>query len=259
MGNSTVAVALKNKLFLAQIVVNLSPVVMIAYAKQFHYGVAFLVYFLTGCLGMSVTYHRLISHKAFEATTLFKVLGLFLGTIGLTGSALAWCAVHREHHLAPDTPDDPHSPHAKPYWWVEFASMFHKPKARHVRPFLKSPLIVFFHRHYFKINMAYALILSAIDPIAVIYAYLFPAFLLWHGGSLINLACHLWGYRNFEVPDKSTNNLFLGYLMWGEGWHNNHHKFPSKANNRVRWFELDISYWVILLVQKKRTRRLNSE
>lgn len=229
---------------------HLSALPMIYYGEVKHFVFSFVMYFLTGCFGMSITFHRLISHKSFECNKFFRVLGLLLGTIGLTGSALAWCAVHREHHYSSDTPNDPHSPLHKNYFWVEFASMFHKPRIKFLKPFLKDPTLVFLHRNYFKINMAFALILFLISPFSVIYAYLFPALLLWHGGSLINLLGHIWGYRNFDTNDSSRNNVILGFLMWGEGWHNNHHKFPARANYQSRWFEFDISYLFIRFIRK---------
>lgn len=200
---------------------------------------------------MSVTYHRLISHKSFKTNNVFKIVGLFLGTVGLTGSALAWCAVHKEHHVHSDTKQDPHSPITQSFFSVQFLSMFYKPKLKYIKVFLNDPLVVFFHKNYFKINFLYALVLFIFDPFALIYAYFFPAFLLWHAGSLINSACHLYGYRNYSTNDHSKNNLVLGYLMWGEGWHNNHHRFPTAANNKVRWFELDISYFFIKMIQNK--------
>lgn len=242
---------LKNKIFLMQIFCNISPAFMLLFANKTQASISFVVFFLTGCLGMSITYHRLVAHKSFETHQIFKTIGLFLGTIGLTGSALAWCAIHKEHHRTSDTQHDPHSPHQKSFFWVQFLSMFYTPKIKYIKPFIGDGLVVFFHKNYFRINLTYALLLLYLDPFAIIYAYLFPAFLLWHGGSAINSFGHLSGYANYNTSDKSKNNLLLGYFMWGEGWHNNHHKFPSQPNNQRRWFEIDMSFWIISVIKKR--------
>lgn len=239
------------RLALAQILAHLSIIPMVMWAHPYQYGISILVYFLMGSIGMSITYHRLVSHGAFVPPTWFKIFGLFSATIGLTGTCITWPAVHRAHHNHSDKELDPHSPVVQSVWWVQFMSMFYRPPMRCLRPFVKDPYLRFFHSHYFRINAVYALVLAAIDPFAVIYAYLFPAMLLWNGGSLINNVGHLFGYRNFATADASKNNPFLALFMWGEGWHNNHHRYPRRANFGQRWFELDPSYWIIKLVQRK--------
>jgi stearoyl-CoA desaturase (delta-9 desaturase) len=87
---------------------------------------------------------------------------------------------------------------------------------------------------------------------ALMTLYIVPAVVLWNAGSLINTVCHtpFLGYRRYKVPDNSTNNPVLGLLMWGEGWHNNHHRFQSRANIGERWYEIDIGYYIIKLIKK---------
>lgn len=198
-----------------------------------------------------MTFHRLVSHKAWKAPQWFTYLGVFLGSIGLTGTALAWAAIHRQHHMGPDRDIDPHSPNRTPWWRVQFFSMYYRPNLRHVKDLLKKPYIVFFHRYYLIIQLAYAFILYLVDPFAVIYAYLAPAAILWHAGSLINTLGHKFGYRNYKTLDKSVNNLFLGIFMWGEGWHNNHHARPFAKSFKRRFWELDISALIIRMIEQR--------
>lgn len=239
-------------LLVCQILAHIGLLSMFFWASVEQWAICFLMYFLTGCFGMSMTFHRLLSHKSWLAPKWFKVLGCALGTVGLTGSAIAWPTIHRQHHIHPDQTNDPHSPNIQPWWRVQFFSMYYKPNLKLARDLIKDPTLVFFHRHYFQIQLLFAMMLLLVDPLAVIYAYLAPAALLWHGGSSINTIGHKWGYRNFAVRDKSVNNLLLGFIMWGEGWHNNHHARPSKKSFSQKPWEIDISYQFIRLLETKR-------
>lgn len=237
-------------LFISQLIAHTGLVYLIFTGTIFQWLICFAMYFLTGCFGMSMTYHRLLSHRSWKAPKWFQKAGILLGTIGLTGSALAWTAIHRQHHASPDKSKDPHSPNVHPWWKVQFFSMYYKPNLRFVRDLLKDNFIVFCHRKYFLIQLIFLTALLFIDPKSVVYAYLAPAAILWHGGSLINTVGHKWGYRNFEVKDQSVNNPILGVFMWGEGWHNNHHARPFKKSFQVNFWEIDISSFFIFLFEK---------
>jgi fatty-acid desaturase len=235
----------RNPLFYAQVLCHLSIIPMIIWGHWQHYLISFGVYFLSGCFGMSMVYHRYISHRSWPCPRWFEMLGTLFASLGLTGSSLAWCAVHRDHHAHVDKESDPHSPVHQPWWRVQFLSMVYRPKLRYLKPLLKDPFHVWMHRHYFYLQAVYVLILIAIDPFAVVYAYLFPAMILWNAGSSINTFGHLIGYRNYQLPDSSRNNVLLGFFMWGEGWHNNHHKNQKWWYFGRRWFEVDISGFII--------------
>lgn len=222
---------------------------MILYAHPWHYGISAGVYFLTGCFGMSMTYHRLLSHQAWRAPKWFEPIGLFLGTYGLTGSSISWVAIHRQHHAYTDEPLDPHSPHSAHPLRAHFFSMIPRPRlGRYARDLVQSPLHRTFHRKYWYIHVGIALGLLAIEPLAVVYAYLFPAMVLWNGGSAVNSIGHLFGYRNFSTKDFSRNNFILGFITWGEGWHNNHHHQPRNPLFNKKWWEFDMAgVWIKLL------------
>ena len=236
-------------LFISQLLAHAGLIYLIFSGSLVQWLVCFVVYFLTGCFGMSMTYHRLLAHRSWKAPHWFKKIGILFGTIGLTGSALAWVAVHRQHHGNSDKNRDPHSPNIQPWWRVQFLSMYYRPNLRYTRDILKDRFVVFCHRKYFLIQAVYIVFVSLIDIQAIIYAYLAPAALLWHGGSLINTIGHTWGYRNFNLNDKSVNNPILGVFMWGEGWHNNHHAKPFQSSFKEKAWEIDISGFFIQLIQ----------
>lgn len=237
-----------NWLFVFHILTHISLVYMILYASPIHFLISFIVYFLTGSIGMSATYHRYLSHKSYKANKWWEYFGSLCGTLGGTGSTIAWVAVHREHHRFTDTDQDPHCPYHKGFFKVQFLSMFYKPNIRYVPDLLRSKFHQILHKFYWVIHLIYATICFSIDPFSLVYAYLFPSLILWHAGSSINTLSHFFGTNDNETKDKSKNHWFTGIFVWGEGWHNNHHSDPTNykfgKNNQI-----DITAKIINMVK----------
>ena len=236
-------------LFIMQVMAHFSIIPMLLFADVKDYLFSLLVYFFTGCIGMSMTYHRLLAHKSWKAPRWFEIFGTLCGTFGLTGSSLAWCAVHREHHQKADQAEDPHSPYYQKWWKVQWFSMGYSPKIKFMRDKMKDAFHLFVHKNYFKLQALYALFCYFWDPFCVISLYLFPAMLLWNAGSAVNTLGHLSGYRNYNTKDFSRNNLILALFTWGEGLHNNHHYNPRNPIFRKKWFEVDLSAPLIHLIK----------
>lgn len=211
--------------------------------------VAVLVYCVTACVGMTVTYHRLLSHRSWVAPRWFEKLGTLCGAYGLVGSSIAWVAVHRDHHRHSDRDGDPHSPHMIPWWKVQWLSMFEPVRPKLALDLAKDTFHLWLHRLYFP---AHALLLGLglwMSPLWTAALYLAPAALLWNAGSLVNTLNHMAGSRPHETKDKSTNHWFTGWLVFGEGWHNNHHAKPASPRFGQRWWQVDMGYWVIQAVR----------
>jgi stearoyl-CoA desaturase (delta-9 desaturase) len=227
----------------------------------------FLGMYVATTLGVTVGYHRLFTHRSFETgPTMQFVLGV-LGSMAMQGSLFQWVAFHRRHHQHSDAQGDPHSPHHHgPGFlgilrglWHAHLGWFFTPRCpglyRYVTDLRKSALLR---------------MVSALFPLWIVAGLLVPAiagWILvgdWRGGLVgllwgglvriffvhhvtwsINSVCHLWGHQPFPGEDHSRNNLIFGVLAFGEGWHNNHHAFPSSARHGFRWWQFDASYWVI--------------
>jgi len=220
-------------ILIAQIIAHLSIIPLIIYGELWMWAVVLFVYFLNGCLGMTMTYHRLLSHRSWNAPKWIEYLFTLFATIGLTGSAIAWVAVHREHHKHTDTDKDPHSPTFKGFLWAHWLSMFAKVKPRYVTDLIRDKFFVVQHKHYFDINIAYGIVLYLIDPMAVLYAWLVPAMILWNAGSAIISISHR--------HTKPSNDLILALTTWGEGYHTVHHEHPGKN----RFGKFDFAGWLI--------------
>lgn len=223
---------------------------MLFYGTLHQWLITFAIYFVISTVGGTVTYHRLLSHKSFNPPKWFEYVGTLIATIGGNGSGIAWAAIHREHHRFTDQEKDPHAPKYQGFFKVQFLSMMDTPNIRYVPDLLRSKFHTGVHHYYWLINLAYVVIVALIDPYAVIYAYLVPTLLVWHAGSAINTLNHTLGYRSYETKDHSTNNLITGYLVGGEGWHNNHHAEPANPQFGRKWWELDFGWLIIKMLDK---------
>lgn len=228
---------------------------------------------LTG-LGITVGFHRLLAHRSFTTFRWLRAFWTILGACAVQGSPLVWCAIHRKHHELSDRPGDPHSPHLHgQHWWgiikgfvhAHVGWLFHRywltvDLKRYVPDLLKDRLLVWVDRCY-----VVWMLLSISLPAGLGYLWseswkgallgglwggLVRVFLVHHITWSINSICHLFGTRDFRSADHSRNNLICGILGLGEGWHNNHHAFPSSARHGLKWWQLDISWLVILAMQR---------
>lgn len=234
----------------AQILAHTGFFYLVATGNALEWLTALFVYFLNGCIGMTATYHRLLSHRSWKAPKWVEYFGVLCATIGMTGSAISWVAIHRKHHRFTDNDKDPHSPHFKGFVYCQWLSMFEKVEVRYVADLARERFYSFQHRHYFSINLIWAAIVFLLDPRAVFYAWLAPACILWNAGSAVVTFNHMFGANPHGLKNQARNLLPLGYLVWGEGWHNNHHNSPESANFSEKAWQLDVGYWYIWTIQK---------
>lgn len=204
-------------------------------------------------VGSEAGFHRYFSHKSYETTKFKERVLLWLGTVAGVGSCLSWATMHRLHHKDADTEDDPHSPYfggwIKPFFGIPSTKNYdHKI----TRDLLRDSHQRFTHKHYFKINIAWILLLSAISyavgtmlPLIILFSM--ASISLWLLYGITNTIEHRFGYRSYETKDESKNQPILRLLFLGAGLHNNHHwKSNSPTFNlRKNWWEFDFDYLII--------------
>lgn len=212
-----------------------------------------LFWFLFGVIGNGVGGHRYFAHGQFETNRILKWFLGVLTTLGAIGPLTYWIIQHKTHHLRSDNDNDPHTP-LKGIWHTFYSWTFQQGsneqeylKERFAKrlaiQMAKDPFFTFFHNYHYYIIFIFSLILFIIDyKLLCIYtlAYCIDFFKL----GLINYCCHKFGYRNHQTNDHSTNNLILGFLTMGFGWHNNHHANPGKLILTEQWWELDIEGYI---------------
>ena len=218
------------------------------------WGIALLVWNFIGTIGISIGFHRLLSHRSFFPPKWFVYASSFVGCLATGGSPLSWVGSHRMHHAHPDKESDPHSPVVKGRTRIYFHlwGKVNIPR-RMLRDLLQSKYQKFLHRHYFLILAIWATALYLIHPLVGLFVYSVPAVIAFHSFGLINTLCHGFGYRNFQTADSSSNNWFVNLWTCGEGWHNNHHYRPSSYRIGVNKYEFDISARVIELLGLAKT------
>jgi fatty-acid desaturase len=244
----------KYKLPLWQLFCHLSVIYCVMTFAPIDYATAIAVYFVTGCLGITVTFHRLLTHKSYETLPIIRKIGTVLGTLGGVGTSIGWVSIHRQHHRYSDKElDDPHTPNRyMGFIHCFYGSIFSEPKLRYVTDLLRDKFQVKVHENYWKINIAYAVALYLIGGIhAWMVFHVFPSFILWTAMGLVNYLGHKYGYRNYpDTREQSKNNWIAGLIAWGEGWHNNHHGDAGNYSFQVKWWEFDMSKWVIQAIRK---------
>ncbi|HEY2844176.1 MAG TPA: fatty acid desaturase [Bryobacteraceae bacterium] len=219
--------------------------------------VTLFLYWMTICLGISMGYHRLHTHRSYQVPRVLEYFFAVCGALTLEGGPIFWVATHRIHHQKSDQPGDPHSPREGAWWshvgWILFGETNHN----NTRMMAKYAPDLAKHRFYVWLNNYHWLPLVALG--GILYALGGFPMLLWgvcvrvvfglHATWLVNSATHLWGSRRFDTRDDSRNSWWVALLTFGEGWHNNHHAHPTSARHGLAWYEFDIS-WLQIRVLK---------
>ncbi|MEM8875348.1 MAG: fatty acid desaturase [Planctomycetota bacterium] len=236
-----------------------------------HAGILAGMYLVTA-VGITVGYHRLFTHKSFETGRIMTSIMAVLGAMALEGPVLKWVATHRLHHQHSDDHADPHSPHHHGEGIIGMLmGLYHahmgwllrgdpKKLYRYVPDLSQDRLIRVLSDYWFLwfiIGLIIPTVLGGLLTMSwwgaflgFVWGGLVRVFLVHHVTWSINSVCHMWGTRPFASHDESRNNVIFGILGLGEGWHNNHHAFPTSARHGLRWWEFDASYILIRVMEK---------
>ncbi|MCC9640754.1 fatty acid desaturase [Rhodopirellula sp. JC740] len=230
-------------------------------------------HFLFGMFGITIGYHRLLTHRGFKCPKWMEHTLAMLGMCNLQDSPARWVAIHRMHHQHSDHQPDPHSPLANFLWGhVGWVVCRHKDLdktshyERYVRDLLRDRFYLKLERKdgWFFVFLLHGLVISLIGGAVgygvsggdwgqayrymlswTVWAVAVRTVFVLHGTWSVNSLSHLFGYRNYETRDHSTNNWLVALISHGEGWHNNHHATPRSARHGHKWYEFDMSWGII--------------
>lgn len=235
----------RNQLFYFHILTFSTLPFFFYYGSSIDFILAGIVYFFMGVIGQATIYHRSITHKAFVAKQWALIVGCVSATIAGLGTPLTWAANHIHHHRFSDTPNDPHSPYVDSKWKIYTRSMATDVNMKYAAHLMRNKTLLWFHNHFWHVHLIYITLLLAVYPFGIISMYLAPAAMIWFVSASFNIYGHIYGYRNFETKDHSTNNWIIAIVALGEGWHNNHHKYPGAITTKVKWWEFDPTAFLI--------------
>ena len=266
----------------ANIVVTVVPLGLVAWAAWLAWGgvlrwpdlVALAVTYLLTGFGITVGFHRLLTHRSFKTSPALRGMLAALGSAAVEGPVIEWVSNHRKHHQFSDQPGDPHSPHVDHGhgWRGALRGLFHAhlgwifngealaDEERYGKDLLADPVVRFVDRMFivwvlaglaFPFALGYALSGTLAGALtALLWGGAVRMFLLHHATFSINSLCHYFGRRGFATEDESRNVYWLAIPTLGEAWHNNHHAFPTSARHGLRWWQLDLSAWLIAGLQR---------
>ena len=232
---------------------------------------------LFGLIGINIGYHRLLTHRGFKCPKWLEHAFVVVAICCAEDTPARWVAIHRRHHEKSDEQPDPHSPLASFFWGHMGWLLVKNPDLsrlgiyeRYAKDVLRDPFYVALERNFWQLKilliqinvfffagLAGKLLWGGSWAEAVqfalsivIWAVFVRTVFVWHQTWAVNSVTHIWGYRNYATDEDSRNNLFVGYLAHGEGWHNNHHADQRSARHGHRWWEFDTTYLTIRLLEK---------
>ncbi len=207
--------------------------------------------YLTGVLGITLCYHRVLTHRSLRLRKPIEYLFAIFGTLALQGDPIRWVAVHRKHHAHADHEGDPHSIR-RGFKWAHVDWLYRNnvalPSNEEIMRYAPDLYAQPFYRALAvlgtPLQLALALGLFALGGWSWIVWGIFVRLVFnYHATWFVNSAAHTLGYRTYRTGDCSTNCWWVALISFGEGWHNNHHAFPFSARHGLRWFEIDMTWW----------------
>ncbi|KKJ01131.1 acyl-CoA desaturase [Prochlorothrix hollandica] len=222
---------------------------------------ALFMHWFTGCLGITLGWHRLISHRSFQVPKWLEYFFVFCGSLSCQSGPIEWIGLHRHHHAYSDQEEDHHNSN-KGFWWSHMNWMWvdvpaRKQLPRFTRDIASDPVYLFFDKYFIPLQFAVGIIFFiASDAIVgngwsfVVWGVFLRIVLLYHCTWFVNSATHKFGYRTHETTDNSRNCWWVALLTYGEGWHNNHHAFQYSARHGWQWWEIDITWLTIRLLER---------
>ncbi|NJR65076.1 MAG: acyl-CoA desaturase [Leptolyngbyaceae cyanobacterium CRU_2_3] len=215
-------------------------------------GVALAVFlhWLTGGVGVTLGWHRLLTHRSFQTPQWLEYFLVFCGTLSMQGGPIWWVGLHRHHHLFSDQEVDHHDS-TKGFWWSHMGWMMYdvaaeKEVPRFTKDISSDRFYQFLDQYFFPIQVVFAVVLYLIGGWSFLFWGVFVRLVLvYHTTWLVNSATHKFGYRTFDTDDRSTNCWWVALLAYGEGWHNNHHSYQYSARHGLKWWEIDATWMMI--------------
>ncbi|MDP3919298.1 MAG: fatty acid desaturase [Candidatus Omnitrophota bacterium] len=215
------------------------------------------LHWVTGGLGITLCYHRLLTHRSFQASKFVEYILTFFATLACQGGPISWVAAHRLHHANSDEELDPHSP-VHGFFWAHMGWCMSRNKTiddyneykQYAPDLAKDPVHRFLNSYHMLSTLLLAIALYAWGGLPFLTWGIFArTVFVYHSTWFVNSAAHVWGYQTFKTGERSKNLWWVALMTYGEGWHNNHHAFQTSARHGLKWWEIDTTYWMIKVLE----------
>lgn len=213
---------------------------------------------VVGSLGVGLGWHRLLTHRSFKAPKWVEYVTSIFATMSMQDPPDKWIATHRMHHAFTDTDKDPHS--IRPgFWWAQIGWVVwgraqdhdEATMKKYVPDLLKDRGHRLISRYFYVPIIVSAFLFFAIGGWQMVVWGVFARVVVgWHTTWFVNSLAHMYGKRPHDTGDMSTNNWFVAILTFGEGWHNAHHMWPTSARHGLKWYQFDMNWITIRLLEK---------
>lgn len=217
-------------------------------------GLAVVLHWITGGLGITLGFHRLLTHRSFETPKWLEYFFAFCGTLACQGGVIEWVGLHRIHHKHSDKAGDPHDSNVG-FWWSHMDWMLHNIPAdkdipRYTKDLIDDPVYQFLDKFFVPLQIVLGLFLYWWGGWSfVVWGIFARLVIVFHCTWFVNSATHMFGYRTFDSDDASRNCWWVALVTYGEGWHNNHHAYQYSARHGLKWWEIDLTWMTIRLLQ----------
>ena len=215
----------------------------------------FILYWITACWGVTLGYHRLLSHRSFTVPIWLARFFATCGALSAEYGPITWAGIHRQHHKYSDTDPDPHDMN-KGFWWSHIGWMFvdvpaEKEAYRYTADLRKDPYFRWLDKYFLFLQIPLGFFLFSLGGWSyVLWGIFLRLTVVYHVTWLVNSATHTWGERPYDTEDNSRNNKWVAALTFGEGWHNNHHAYPSSAKQGLLSGQIDLTWYHIVILKR---------
>lgn len=217
-------------------------------------GIAFGLYWLTAGIGITLGYHRLVTHRSFETPKWLEYVLVFCGSLACEGGPISWVGLHRIHHKYSDHDGDPHDSNRGFLWshliWMLVDNPANDDIPKYTKDIKDDPFYQFCEKYFIPVQVVLGLLLFWWGGWSfVVWGIFLRLVLVFHVTWFVNSATHKFGYKSHESNDYSRNCWWVALLTFGEGWHNNHHAYQYSARHGLQWWEIDLTWMTIQLLQ----------
>lgn len=221
---------------------------------------------LYGVLMFCITagFHRYFSHRTYKTSRVMQFILAYLGTCSAQRGVLWWASLHRDHHTHSDTDADVHTPH-RPWWWDKLFSeklwdffwshmgwimtdAYAETRWDRIKDFAKYPELVFINKFHLLPPITLGTLLLVLGGWSMVATYLLTIVVVWHATFCVNSVSHIFGSQAYATQDQSRNSFLMALLTFGEGWHNNHHQHPNCEPQGMRWWQIDLSHYILTVL-----------